>query len=168
MHGGVRVLKTTLSDGVSANNDIVTNYYYKNADGTSSGWGYENNQYTSSKLIEVYNAGNLEGFTETNLEGFTETGNNRQAIVSILRNINSSLIKSAKFNLLGTLGKKGAEKAAIPPLPAPQALLFKLILEGFMKRVFVLFNPSDHYTTNFSHFNSQQYPILIRNNIVIL
>jgi hypothetical protein len=44
--GGIRVKKTTLSDGVNANSDIVKEYRYILEDGSSSGWGYEAPQYT--------------------------------------------------------------------------------------------------------------------------
>lgn len=149
MFGGVSVSKTILSDGVSSDNDIITNYYYKNTDGTTSGWGYENNEYSSSRTIKVWNNGNIEGYTND--------GRNKTNISSIVNRISSFISQSSKVGMFSAAAKEGVKKSILPPLPAAQALLFKLILEGFMKRVFVLFNPSDTYTTNIYHFNSQQY-----------
>ncbi|PSL32015.1 RHS repeat domain-containing protein [Chitinophaga ginsengisoli] len=45
-YGGVRVASSTLYDGIDHANDQVVTYKYRNADGTSSGTGYETALYT--------------------------------------------------------------------------------------------------------------------------
>lgn len=55
--GGVKVIKTTVYDGESHANDIVTEYVYKKTNGQTSGWGYETPNYTNQSTITVYNCG---------------------------------------------------------------------------------------------------------------
>ncbi|ACU59568.1 RHS repeat domain-containing protein [Chitinophaga pinensis] len=45
-YGGVRVASATLYDGIDHANDQVVTYKYRNADGSSSGTGYETGTYT--------------------------------------------------------------------------------------------------------------------------
>ena len=55
--GGVRVKTTTQYDGIDHNNDIVKQYKYVNADGSSSGWGVDTYTYTLSKSLRAWNCG---------------------------------------------------------------------------------------------------------------
>ena len=52
--GGIRVLSTTLFDGINHEKDIVKEYNYTTSSGTSSGWGFESFNYLKTKSNRIY------------------------------------------------------------------------------------------------------------------
>ncbi len=142
--GGVRVAKTILSDGISSNNNIVTNYYYKDSDGTTSGWGYETSVYLTQKEIKVWNAGNLNGYTNAGVMKVP-------LAESIAKGLFYHYVPLALVNMTGAILGATAPISIAPPVYA-----FIMVCIGSIQRLIILFNPIDYIHTNTYNFNSYQ------------
>lgn len=66
LSGGVRVSRTTMLDMVDTTKKIVKEYKYVNADGTSSGWGYEPPVYSEVSYTNIVVPPSQYGFKSTN------------------------------------------------------------------------------------------------------
>jgi hypothetical protein len=148
VYGGVRTSKTILNDGISSANNIITNYYYKNSDGTTSGWGYEAPQYLAERQIKIWNAGNLEGYTNG--------GKMRSEISTFLTKISIKVANEVRSQITTSIIKGVPTKVNLLKAPIPQLMIFSMIMEGFLQRFFALFNPADFLETNTYNFRSFQ------------
>ncbi|WP_164714048.1 hypothetical protein [Chitinophaga rhizosphaerae] len=59
--GGVRVKNVQITDGMPGNQPIVTTYKYVRKDGNTSGWGYEDPVFTSTRHIIMHTPSNSAG-----------------------------------------------------------------------------------------------------------
>lgn len=146
VHGGVRVFKTTLNDGVSTAHDIITNYNYTLTDGSSSGWGYEPPNYLVEREVKIWNAGNLNGYTQD--------GKVRSEILVSASKMGKRVLMNSGDRFLRSAITNSPLDGAFFQVPTPQMVVFNLIMDGFMKRFFTLFNPADYLQTNVYNFNS--------------
>jgi hypothetical protein len=134
--GGVRVMKTIASDGINTANDIVTSYYYRSADGSTSGWGFEQPVYLNRRQIKIWNASNLDGYTNGGKMKFDVT-------YTVLKSVALEILKPAISVL-----PKALAKMFMPVMPLPQTIIFNIIMQGLIQRVMVLFNPNDYIWSN--------------------
>lgn len=130
--GGVRVFKTTVSDGISSANDIVTSYNYKMADGSTSGWGYENPNYLNGRQINIWNASSLQGYTYGGKMDFD--------LASPVFTAIASFILSKVPGLVG--------KIFTPSMPLPQAIIWNIIMQKMIESLIILFNPTSTVWSN--------------------
>ncbi len=140
--GGVRVFKTTVSDGISSSNDIVTNYSYKLNDGTTSGWGYETPHYSISRQVFISNLGIQDGYTK---DGYLATDITKSMTTVVLK----ALLHRVSFKLIAAIGYFSK-----PVLP-----FVSFIIGALIDKLFYLFNPYDLLWTNSYSF----YPIQSQN-----
>ena len=150
--GGVRVFKTTLSDGLSTINDIVTTYSYKLSDGTTSGWGYETPAYINSKQIKIWNASSVDGYTKEGVLVFDIT--TALAKMVIKRQVRN--LANAALSTMFTLGGNAPVITTAIGSFNPVILITQIILSGLIDRLFVLFNPTDYlWTENYDFYSNQ-------------
>jgi YD repeat-containing protein len=153
---GIRVFKITKapSENSSENDKTITQYSYINADGSSSGWGFETPYYNEQKSLEFWNAGNLNGYKYSGRPSQSASG---KSFGNAILKSTGSAIKSAGISAL--LGS-GYEYKPIPGLASVtliHAVALNLFLKGFITRVAVFFNPSSNYTMGTYNFYSPQY-----------
>jgi len=148
--GGVRAFKTTISDGISSANDVVTTYSYKLTDGSTSGWGYESPTYLNRRQIRVWKADNLNGYTQNGVLVYDVTSAFAKLVV---KEIAKQVIKIAF--------KAVAEAAGIAAAPQPVVALFIIVTGGLIDRLFVLFDPTDYvWVDNYGYYPfEKQNPI---------
>jgi hypothetical protein len=149
--GGVRVSKVTVSDGTGASNDIVTTYNYKLSDGSTSGWGYESPTYLNRRQIKVWNAGNLDGYTQN--------GVMTQDLTAV---IGKMLFKTGAGIVFKAAVRESVTKI-VGAAAAPGVVLSigAMILGGLIERWIVLFNPTDYVWTDIYNY----YPYESQNPI---
>lgn len=147
VYGGVRVSKTIIYDGVSSANNIVTNYYYKASDNTTSGWGYEAPEYLVERRINVWNAGNLDGYTNAGKEKFNLAAFMQSMTQKAVMNVATKILSAT---MKGSVGSTIATSFSGPPL-------FNLAMSGFIQRFIAMFNPNDYIETNTYNFYSFQF-----------
>lgn len=147
VYGGVRVSKTIVYDGVSTANNIITNYYYKNSDNSTSGWGYEAPDYLTERRVKVWNASNIDGYTNAGKERFN--------LAAFAQTMATKAVFNAATKVLTTVLKGSGIITAASSVVTPP--LFNLALAGFLKRFFAMFNPSDYIETNTYNFYSFQF-----------
>jgi YD repeat-containing protein len=146
--GGVRVFKTTLSDGVNTSNDIVTTYTYKLSDGTTSGWGYETPVYLNRRQIKIYK----------DVNGYDHGGYMVHDVTTAIAKI---IVKEIAKQLVKTVVKTIATKAAIASAPEPVVAITVIIIGGLIDRMFVLFDPTDYVWSDVYKF----YPFQNQNSL---
>ncbi len=150
---GVRVFKITASPRQSNDESekTITQYSYINADGTSSGWGYEAPQYFEQKALKFWNAGNLNGYKYSGRNSQSSAGSGGNAVGDVVQ----SAISVTQSKLIGAL-LNSKPIPGIVPLPFVHAVLLNLFVKGLITRMAVLFNPSSSYTTSSYNYYSQQ------------
>lgn len=152
---GVRVSKVTEAlHGINSNeNDkTITQYSYFNADGTSSGWGYETPNYFEQKTIKIWNAGNINGYKYSGKNTQTSGG----TALNVANDVFKSALSVSQSKLIGSV-LKIKPIPGIVPLPFVHSVLLNLFIKGLITRMLVWFNPSDSYTTSSYNYYSQQY-----------
>lgn len=144
--GGVRVFQTTVTDGISAVNDIVTNYNYKLADGNTSGWGYEAPTYLSRKEIKIWNASQHQGYTENGIL----KNNLRTKWLSAKAKTSEAMFAIKTFASIAGIFKTN-------PLTDYASFVFGKMVDG----LFLLGNQTDYVWSNSYNF----YPVESQNPI---
>ncbi|MCX6319297.1 MAG: hypothetical protein NTW29_18620 [Bacteroidetes bacterium] len=163
--GGVRVSKTIVSDGVDAANDIVTEYKYKLADGSTSGWGYETPVYTSNREIKIWNASNNQGYTKEGILKYDLASAIAKFGVNTIASVGFKIAVKASFKAAKSaamLGKLTCEEIAkINPLKDPASLYASYVIGKMIDGLFLLFNQTDYVnSTSYSFLPYQaQNPI---------
>lgn len=169
--GGIRVFKTTVSDGVSSSNDIVTQYNYKLADGSTSGWGYEAPTYLNRREIKIWNASTMQGYTkEGALKGDIATTISKLAANNVVGSAFSASVKAAfKAAKIEAGVQTAAAQAANPlaktikafPMPLPLSIYASWVMGKMIDGIFLLFNPTDYLWSNSYSFTpfEMQNPI---------
>lgn len=155
-YSGVRVFKITTSPNgeySQENEKTVLQYSYINADGTSSGWGYESPNYYDQRTMKIWNAGNIDGYKNSGKNNLSSSGIGSKIADEVFQSGLSVLQKS--FSLQGIV--KTRPIPGLVPLPFVHAVLLNLFIKGLMSRVAVLFNPSSSYISGTYNFYSQQY-----------
>jgi hypothetical protein len=157
-YAGVRVFKITTSPNAeySAESEkTVTQYSYINADGTSSGWGYETPNYFEQKVLKIWNAGSINGYKYSGRSSQFSSGVGAKAEDDILQAVLSST-KSALLRI--AISSLTSPTPKIPhPLTVIHEVLKSLFIKGFITRLLVLSNPTNSYTTSSYNYYSQQY-----------
>lgn len=143
--GGVRVFRTTVSDGANSANDIITTYNYKLSDGSTSGWGYESPVYLNRRQIKVWNASSLEGYVKEGVLVYDIT----------VARLKQTLMKEIRKRVMQELAAiAGTTVSPFDPRVAYALFVISKLIDG----VIVLFNPTDYIwsnTYNFYSFQSQ-------------
>ena len=152
--GGVRVFKTTISDGINVANDIVTNYNYKLADGSTSGWGYETPTYLNRRQIKIWNASNNEGYTKDGALKYdlattlSKIAANKIAGFAFNTAVKASFNSAKLLATVQTAAVKSINEAAnvvvAYPMPEPVSLFASYVIGKMIDGLFVLFNPTDY------------------------
>lgn len=147
--GGVRVFKTTVWDGASNINDILTTYNYKLGDGSTSGWGYESPVYLNRREIKIWNASTLEGYVKEGVLVYDIT----------TARLKQALMKEIKKAIMQELAKSAATVSSFDPRIAYALFVISKLIDGLI----VLFNPTDYLWSDSYNY----YPFQAQNPIGI-
>lgn len=172
--GGVRVSKTIVHDGVSINNDILTNYYYRLEDETTSGWGYESPNYFQSQTIRIIK--DMSGYTKEGVQKLDLTAELSKVVLKLASNelirLGARMAVRQVIYLAKVAAKEISADVAVNSLPLPQlsfggslAVAYAAFVIGKMiDGIFLLFDPYDYLTSNSYSFLpiEAQIPIGLR------
>ena len=155
--GGVRVFKTIISDGVSAANDVITEYKYKLADGSTSGWGYESPVYTNSREIKIWNASSNQGYTKEGYLKFDLTTTLAKLGLNTAASIAYKVAAKATYKAVVEAAKRaGADLSKFSPMWDPASIYASYVIGKMIDGLFLLFNQTDYVNTNTYSFMPYQ------------